>query len=633
MKKIQTILLLLFLVIGQSLANNPDYAVSNIPEELIKNAKAVIRKKIKVFDVDDAGKAKESYTYVITLLDRSASVLASHQEYYDKFIQIKTFKGYVYDARGKQIKKFKKSDIDDYSSISNYSLYDDNRVQVIDYTPPTYPITLEYYVEKEYSGLLIYPDFIPNYISKVSVQENRLTIKVPPEVPLKFKSVYFKDEPVVTKENDKTIYQWSASVLPAVQEWEIMRPDYHRQSPRVVIAPEKFYYDGYSGSLESWQSFGKWIFDLAEGRDVLPEATALEVKEMTAGMSELEKIHKLYRYMQQKTRYVSIQLGIGGLQPFEASLVDEVGYGDCKALSNYMRALLKAADINSYLTVINSGMDHQQILSDFANFQFNHMILCVPVSQAQDTIWLECTSQISPPGHLGYNTGNRPALVTNESGGALVNTRKYDAEDNAQLRKIVIQLDKEGNATADVNTWYSGYQLGSLINNSALSPEEQKKRLYENIDLAGLQIKKFSFDLENQSEQLTLTSVKYATMSGKRIFLNPNFMNKMNYEMPKDEERVCDIKVDYPYYDVDTVVYQLPTGYYTEFLPEAVEKESEFGFYKAYFEQDSDDEIRYIRMIKRNRGLYPAAKYHEFREFFNSITSEDNVKIVLKNTT
>ena len=153
------------------------------------------------------------------------------------------------------------------------------------------------------------------------------------------------------------------------------------------------------------------------------------------------------------------------------------------------------------------------------------------------------------------------------------------------------------------------------------------------IDLGGLQISEFQFDLENQAENLKLTSVKYATMSGKRIFLNPNFMNKIDFEYPADDDRVCDIKVDYPFYDVDTVIYRLPAGYFTEFLPEVIEKESEFGFYKAYFEQDSDDEIRYIRMIKRNRGLYPAAKYQEFREFFNSIAEHDNVKIVLKNTT
>ena len=631
MKKILTILLLLFLVIGHSKANNPGYAVSNIPEELKEGANSVVRQHNVVFEVESAGKAIESYIYSITLLSRSASDLGMHLVSYDKFTKIKKFDGAVYDAYGKEIKKFKKSDVKDFSSISNFSLYEDNRVQVIEYTPPVYPLTIEFQVEKEYSGLLGYPDFKPLTKSKQSVQNCSLVIKVPAEVKLNYKSLYYQEEPVIDLVDGKNHFHWKAENLPAIREWETLRPDYHRQAPRVAIAPDKFEYDGYPGSLASWQSFGQWIFDLAKGRDELPETTVTKLKEITDGQSERQKINTLYKYMQQKTRYVSIQLGIGGFQPFEASLVDEVSYGDCKALSNYMRALLKAVGIKSYLTVINAGPDHQQILEDFPGFQFNHMILCVPV--VQDTVWLECTDQTIPPGHLGDFTGNRYALVTNESGGNLVQTKRYNAEENAQIRKILVTIDKEGNANAEVNTRYNGYQLTNLVRLSILSPEEQKKRLYEMIDLGGLQISEFQFDLENQAENLKLTSVKYATMSGKRIFLNPNFMNKIDFEYPADDDRVCDIKVDYPFYDVDTVIYRLPAGYFTEFLPEVIEKESEFGFYKAYFEQDSDDEIRYIRMIKRNRGLYPAAKYQEFREFFNSIAEHDNVKIVLKNTT
>ncbi len=38
--------------------------------------------------------------------------------------------------------------------------------------------------------------------------------------------------------------------------------------------------------------------------------------------------------MQGKTHYISIQVGIGGYQPFLASDVDRLNYGDCKALVN-----------------------------------------------------------------------------------------------------------------------------------------------------------------------------------------------------------------------------------------------------------------------------------------------------------
>jgi hypothetical protein len=51
------------------------------------------------------------------------------------------------------------------------------------------------------------------------------------------------------------------------------------------------------------------------------------------------KAKLIYDYVQQKSRYVSIQVGIGGWKPMDASDVDRLGYGDCKGLTNYTKAL------------------------------------------------------------------------------------------------------------------------------------------------------------------------------------------------------------------------------------------------------------------------------------------------------
>ncbi len=44
--------------------------------------------------------------------------------------------------------------------------------------------------------------------------------------------------------------------------------------------------------------------------------------------------------------------GIGGWKPMLVEDVRKKGYGDCKALTNYMRTLLQAAGIKSYYCII-----------------------------------------------------------------------------------------------------------------------------------------------------------------------------------------------------------------------------------------------------------------------------------------
>src|SRR5690606_8122276 len=90
---------------------------------------------------------------------------------------------------------------------------------------------------------------------------------------------------------------------------------------RIEAAPTVFEFEGYAGTMETWDEYGKWIASLNRGRNVLPEETRARIKALVSPLqTREEKVKALYTYLQNKTRYVSIQLGIGGYQPFEAAV-------------------------------------------------------------------------------------------------------------------------------------------------------------------------------------------------------------------------------------------------------------------------------------------------------------------------
>ncbi|MCF6171355.1 MAG: transglutaminase family protein [Bacteroidales bacterium] len=181
---------------------------------------------------------------------------------------------------------------------------------------------------------------------------------------------------------------------------------------KVMTAPSNFEMDGYLGNSDSWENFGLWIYSLNQGRNEIPPETKNELMALTKDSQDTrEKIELIYNYMQTKTRYVNVVIGIGGWQPFHASDVDEDGYGDCKALTNYTCSLLNAVGIPSYYTIIRAGSEASDIKTNLPSNQFNHAILCVP--DGNDTIWLECTSQRTPVGYMGTFTPILHGMGTN----------------------------------------------------------------------------------------------------------------------------------------------------------------------------------------------------------------------------
>lgn len=612
--------------------DDPDYSILNIPAELMKNANVIKRMESYRYEITEKNKATIKQKVAYTILNDGGDPWATFWEWYDRFRSIESLDGTLYNAMGKKIKSLKKSEIQDLSGSDDASLADDNRVKKGSFYYKEYPFTVEFEVEIRLKGTMFLPHWLPQERNYMSVQSCKLTVVSPSSNPLHYKMFNYRGEPTITEEKDNKVYTWEVKDMPAV-EYEYAAPSWRELTTSVFLATEKFTIGDYEGSNASWKDFGRFVYDLKKDRDVLPEDVKKKVHELTDGVTDpKEKVRKLYAYMQQNTRYISIQLGVGGWQPFDANFVASKKYGDCKALSNYMYSLLKEAGIKSVYTCITSSSNDNYLLTDLPSSQFNHIILFVP--DGKDTTWLECTSQTLSAGYIGGGTGNRFALAVDENGGTLVRTPKYGKEENLQLRHITATIDETGMLKAAIQTKYMAEQQDKLhYVTTGLSRDKLMEYLKENIDLATYDVTNFSYQKEQSSlpvisEKLDLVADNYATVSGKRCFIVPNIISRTYRKIKPTESRKYDLVLDFEFRDVDSTEITIPVGYATEAVPQDVKIESKFGKYSNSIKV-AGNKITYYRTYEHLSGRFPPADYNELVKFYEAVYKADRNRVVL----
>ncbi len=609
-----------------------EYAVSKIPDSLLKNANAVLRLEETRYEVKGAKSYVMNYHYVITILNENGEKWSRFSEWYDKLQSIKSVEGYLYDANGVQLKKMKWKDLQDISGTEEISLADDNRIKAHSFYYKTYPYTIEYFEEVDHASTFYFPKWIPQGGEKLSVEKSIMEFVCPADYKFRYKAFNYKADPVLSNYKDKLMYTWSVFNLPAIIK-EPFQPMLHEITPTVLFGANEFEMGNYKGDMSTWNGFGKFQNLLNEGRDILPPAVKQTVHQLTDNISDPKtKISLLYDMLQKNTRYISIQFGIGGWQPFDATYVGTKGYGDCKALSNYMKALLKEAGIRSCYTIIRAGANEKYITADFPSNQFNHIVLFVPLNN--DTTWLECTNQYVPAGYVSSFTDDRYCLAVDEEGGTLVHTPKYGVKDNLQVRKISAQLDSENGLSIKTSAQYFDQQQEPYFWLIHLNAKDKlKEELNDMLDFATYDIISFEYKEEKSKhplikEDLDLYVSNYAVITGKRLFINPNVMSRSQIKLSPDENRKYEVLLNKEYSEADSVEIEIPSGYSLESLPQTVSHTTKFGKYQNQV-RVLDNKIFYYRNYEQYSGRFPAKDYAELVKFYEAIYKADRNKVVL----
>ena len=621
-----------FLAASPAMANNGDYAASKIAPEMRKNADAVIRLKETRFEFVSTKDVVETEHWVITVLNENGDDWAAFAGYSDKLQQISSVEGYLYDANGKQLKKIKTKDLQDFSGTGPSELADDSRFKIQSFYYRSYPYTVEYIAETRINHSMFFPKWVPQDHEKLSIEHAEFSVVCPADYQFRYKSLNYAGDPVVTMQKNSRITTWAVNNQAAILR-EPYGPRWEEVATTVFTAPTDFQMGDYKGNMSDWSAFGKFTYALKSGRDQLPDNVRQDVHRIVAGVDDArERVKLLYQYFQKNTRYISIQLGIGGWQPFDAAFVGKMGYGDCKALSNYMYSLLKEAGIRSEYTLIYAGPNAPDITVEFPSSQFNHVILFVPLQQ--DTMWLECTDQTMPAGYLSSFTANRHALAVDETGGTIVHTPKYGLSQNVQVRNVKARLSEEGSLDVVSGTAYKAVlqdKVQGLMTH--LTRDELKRYLQKELHFATYDINSFEYKelpgvLPEVDEKLDLFVSNYSSATGRRLFIVPNIMTQSGEKLPEEEERKAPIVLRTEKREIDSVEIDIPAGYDQEAVPQGVNLETKFGRYSSST-RITGNKIFYYRVREQYSGTFSASDYVELSNYYAAVFKADHASIVL----
>lgn len=637
MKSCLVFFLLLQSVFAHADNHVPALATEGINKDLLVNANAVLRAYSMEIAIDKTGKGTTvSEDFTVTVFNEQGKEFGNYAESYGSIQSVLDFEGMIFDKNGKYIQKIKKSDVRVSNSSLGSGYYDDAMLWSYTVKGIEYPYTIKYHVVYKQNHTFYIPSFIPEMDEGCAVEKASLTIKKPATFSFNYRQFGYDEQwPQVTiDEEDDSVFRWECGNIKA-QKNEPLAYRTLYTAGTVIIAPVKFNLENYVGDMSSWERLSSFVYDLNDKKDKLPEHVIAKVKELTANETDIrKKVAVLYKYLQDNTRYVAIEYGINGWQTLDATYTATNKYGDCKALSYYMKGLLSVAGIQSNAVLVYAGEENDhEIISNFPCVEFNHMILMVPLNP--DTIWLECTSKDLPAGYLSDFTQNRNVLVLAHENGGLIRTPVYDTAYNMIRRNAVVKYGEKGSLIATVrNNYFGEPAVKTLWNTARKSVSEIDHYASSKFSLASYDVITAKYESRHNdmvlemSEECSLKINYMVTATDNYLLLDYDVLPLDLPSVFQAGQRLSKFRISKSSNVIDSFVIELPDTSKIYQVPTDETITTTFGIYKRSIRVDGTKLI-VLRQFTQRQGLYDPELFTEYQRWLRKIEKDGQKNVIL----
>lgn len=583
---------------------------------------SIIIKSESVLSIKSVNRIDHEEHRIVTILSEKGNFHSQLEFFEDNYQKTSSYDVIVKDSDGNVVARYNRKDFSRNKVIEAVSSYGEVDRYSLDCGLKRYPYTIEtHYLFQKKTFLLGGYNFSEDAGTKVL--NSTYTVFYPADFELRY-DLNRPDMISVTSENTdgyKTLKFQLANSFSGQFESYLRESN----SPVVYIVPKVFEYGKIAGSFDSWKQYGQWTNALWAGRDVLSEPAAAQIDKLRATYSEKNALAEaIYAYTQQNMRYVAITYGLGGLQTMSADETFNLGYGDCKALSNFTAAAMRYAGIEAYPALVYGGSEHPNIDPGKPMAAFNHVIVCLPAKT--DTTWLECTDNSMPFGYLSNFTDNRYALLLKPCGGELIRTPTYPASANRTIRSARIELRANGSASIQLDCSYRNLAMQKTdFYTREFSSAQPIKAVKREVKIPSFDLENFNSDLYKNQEpvlnvEFTLEARNVGRKVGRKQLIKPFLFDLPVPGLNPDTTRVYPVYFKHGYEYTDSVTVVLPhESKIIQPLTE-MEKENDFGSLSVKVSADSDQHaLHIVRNIRLNGGEFPLAQYADLADFLGFV--------------
>ncbi len=302
-------------------------------------------------------------------------------------------------------KKYKQVDVTDFKRSfdrDTYVFYDDT--EIISYNFPEVNVGCK--VVTRHTWKVTDPHLLGQFFfqSYVPVAKARFTVVVPEGVeiqegmygPAASEMIQFQQ----SSRDGQRVYEFRAESLPAI-EYEEDNPSFNYLSPSAYVLVASYERSGGEripvlSSLDDLYAWYRSFLNNVDPDESLKELTREIVNEDD---TEIEKIRKIFYWVQQNVKYIAFEQGMRGFIPNPPGDVLDKRYGDCKDMSCLLVGLLNTEGIPAKFTWIGSRDLPYRYTEMASPLVDNHMIATVDMGDS--TLFLDATGSYSP---LGFPT-------------------------------------------------------------------------------------------------------------------------------------------------------------------------------------------------------------------------------------